>query len=73
MITPIPYRLTCDDDGHSYLMPETKLARFEELCQLVDDAKGDPGSRVFDELAKYMQYAIDNPHTIRFYHWEETT
>jgi hypothetical protein len=73
VISPEPYRLVRDDDGHSYLVPESKLARFEELCQIVDDTKGDPGKRVFDELAKYTQYAIDNPNTIRFYHWEETT
>lgn len=72
MITPIPYRLTRDDDGHSYLMPETKLARFEELLQIVEDTKGEPGVRVFNELAKYLQYAVE-PDAVRFFHWEETT
>ena len=43
MITPIPYRLTCDDDGHSYLMPETKLALFEDMLKIVDHTTPEPG------------------------------
>ena len=70
-----PSRILCDSDGHSYLIPDHLAPRFKELLALLDEldwATDSPSAdRLYKELAKFTQYAIDRPSDILIKDWED--
>lgn len=71
--TNIPHILTAADDGHFYLIPESKLARFEELIGLIPGTESDADyDKLMAKLAAYDQYRIgEDIESLRIYQWEE--
>lgn len=70
MISKEAYRLIVDGDGHWYMMPVSKIDRFEELMEIVYESENS-GEELCKEMGRYTKYAIDNPNKINIYHWEE--
>lgn len=55
------YRLTKDDDGHTYLVPAERAEEFGELC---DEAYANDDFTAFEN--KFGKYRIDGAHNLTF-------
>lgn len=55
------YRLTKDDDGHTYLVPAEKAEEFGELC---DEAYASDDFTAFER--KFGKYRIGDAHALTF-------
>lgn len=64
-----PHVMLSDDDGHWYLVPKSKVQRFEELVELIpQDPENDKLMCAWDKLPKIQ---IDDPSNIKIFEWEE--
>lgn len=68
-------RLIQDNDGHWYLIPDSKIARFEELIQTfdyLDESEYDShaAKKIMADLQKFQEYSIDNPSNVLIKDWE---
>lgn len=54
-----PHALAQDNDGNFYLMPATKVPRFDELIEVEKTMGLDHDDRLDRELAKYDEYRVD--------------
>lgn len=71
-----PSRLLQDNDGHWYLIPDALITKFEDLLaateqlESADDFSG--SERLYQEMDKFTQYAVNRPSDILIKDWEET-
>jgi len=56
---PVYNMLVSDDDGHWYIIPETREDDFEKWVE-----KEDPEEPIWCNR-------VDNPHRVRFFEWHE--
>ncbi len=52
-------RLARDNDGNSYLIPETMADRFEELIEIESEMGLESSDLLARELAKYDRYRVE--------------
>jgi len=71
-----PSRLLRDNDSHWYLIPDALITKFEDLLAALgelessDDYSG--AERLYQEIEKFTQYAVNRPSDILIKEWEET-
>ena len=49
-------RICQDNDGNTYLIPENKADRFEQLIEIESEMGMEPNDLLARELAKYDEY-----------------